>query len=264
MKKGISFFWGFRDDSPEQKIKMLSDAGFDSVMVTIEKKFEKENGSAKQQMALFKKYGISPSSLHMRYKGWNLSNFWKKGFGGAFLEHQLKKDVKTAHKNNIPAVVVHLVGEPSLIGLKRLKRILKLCKKLDVFLAIENINYPNLFAYVFENIEHENLKFCYDSGHNNTFDAQTDYLEKYGDKLVCLHLHDNRGSHDDHTLNKYGTINWKKIAEKLAKINFNGSLDYEMIMYYRTDETSQQVLLEVFEQAKELEQMIEDFKKEKH
>ena len=48
MKKGISFFFGF-NDKPEDKAKMIADAGFDTAMITIEKKFEFQNGTAKQQ-----------------------------------------------------------------------------------------------------------------------------------------------------------------------------------------------------------------------
>ena len=260
MKKGISFYWGF-DDKPEDKAKMLAEIGFDTAMITIEKRFEYQNGTAKKQAELLKQHKIAPSSLHMRYKDFHLEDFWKKGFRGWVLKQHLKSDIKTAKRFGFPHVVVHLLGEPSKIGLARIKQLLRLCEKLNINFAVENINHPKIFEYVFQNIEHNKLRFCYDSGHNNAFDPQTDYLSLYGDKLVCVHLHDNSGKKDDHTLNKYGTINWDCLAKKLAEVHFDGSLDYEMIMYYKQDETSFDVAKEVFKQAQELEKMIEKHKK---
>ena len=69
------------------------------------------------------------------------------------------------------------------------------------------------------------------------------------------------GKNDDHTLNRYGTIDWDKIAKQLAEISFNGSLDYETLMAVRNDETDIKVAREVYKQACEFENMIEKYKK---
>ena len=62
-----------------------------------------------------------------------------------------------------------------------------------------------------------------------------------------------------HTLNKYGCINWDKIAQKLAKAN-EVNLDYELLMNYRQNETMKEVLRETFKEAQELEEMIKKYK----
>ena len=105
------------------------------------------------------------------------------------------------------------------------------------------------------------LKFCYDAGHGNCFDADFNYLDKYLDKLICLHLHSNNGKSDQHTLNKYGNINWDKIAKSLAKCPNELNLDYEVFMLYNKNETEDEVLNEVIIQANELEKLIEKYKK---
>ena len=58
-----------------------------------------------------------------------------------------------------------------------------------------------------------------------------------------------------HTLNKYGNIDWDKLASKLAKCN-EVNLDYEMILYTRENETPIDVLNECIKQANELEKKI--------
>lgn len=260
MNKGISFYFGF-ESTPEERIKILKEVGFDCVITNADPKFIAQNGSIKQQVKLFKQYNIKLSTLHMQYNSSELPYFWTKGKKGKNMERKLIKDVKLAYKYGFKYVVTHLKGIPSQTGLNRLKRVLRECKKLDICLAVENTESTACFTYALDNIKHENLKFCYDVGHNNCFYPQIDFLDVYGNILVCLHLHDNDGKTDDHTLNKYGTIDWQNVAEKLAKINYDGNLDYEVMMIKRGNETELQVAQEVYKQACQLEKMIEKYRK---
>ena len=162
---------------------------------------------------------------------------------------------------------------------KRLFRILKLCEKCDVPIAIENTHILNCVDQVLSDISHPYLKFCYDSGHNHCFNGDQDYLTRYKDRVVALHLHDNLGpkpknsqlkgfsikkeSLDMHTLNKYGSIDWKDVAKQLAQVETSINLDYEILMTYSKDETAKEVLEETYAQACELEEMINKFKDNK-
>ena len=181
--------------------------------------------------------------------------------GREHLKKNLIKDVKIAKKYGFKCVVVHLFGKYSEIGEKRLKEVLDVCEKLNVPLAVENINDKETFVKTFENIKHKMLRFCYDSGHGNVFDKDFDYLSEYGDKLICLHLHDNNGKTDQHTITKYsGTIDWHRIAKILAKCP-EVSLDYEILN--RVDNVPKdpkQFLIEAYSQALELEKLIELYK----
>ncbi len=256
MKKGISFYFGF-DMPAEERAKAIKDAGFDCVIASADPMFDDQNSSIKNQIKLFKKYNLELSSLHMTYSDPTLPMFWTASKEGDLQEKRLKKDVKIAHKYGFKEVVVHLYGSPSEIGLKRLKRVLKLCHRLHIPLAIENINDYNIFNYVFSNIKDDYLKFCWDCGHNNVYSKDIDYMSLFGDKLVCLHLHDNNGLKDNHTLNKYGNIDWDLVAHKIAKTNPDICLDYEMLMHYRTaKDNAYNVLQETIKQAKELEEKI--------
>lgn len=95
-------------------------------------------------------------------------------------------------------MVVHILGEPSLIGLNRMKELVKLAEQEKVIIALENVENPIILDYVFENIQSDYLKFCFDSGHENFSKIQRGVLEKYLDKLICFHLHDNDGKSDQH------------------------------------------------------------------
>ena len=257
MKRGISFYFGYKI-SPKKRVEMIKNAKFDCVIANADPRFILQNGSFRRQISLFKKYGIEHSSLHMRYKDCELSNFWKDCKIGKRMERDLKKDIRLAKKYNFTCVVVHLLGEPNEFGLNRFKRILAECDKYDVDVAVENIQENSCFKYVFEKINNPHLKFCFDCGHNNVWDKDIDFLSKYGDKLATLHLHDNMGEKDEHTINKYGNIDWRNLAKKIAKINPNINLDYEIMMYRRENETAEEVLNIVYKQACELEQMVQE------
>lgn len=255
MKKGISFYFGYDIDC-EERVKKIKQSGFDCVITSADKRFKKHNGSIKKQVMLFKKYGLELSSLHMVYTIKELPYFWEKGKLGRKLTRSLIKDVKIAHKYGFSCVVVHLAGEYSLVGEARLKKVLRVCEKLKIPLAIENIEYQKLFLDVFEKIHSPYLKFCYDSGHNNVFDRDFDYLSQFGDKLIALHLHDNNSKEDQHTLARFGTINWEKVAQGLK--NKNVVLDYEILMKFKADVTADQCLQETKAMADKLESLIEN------
>ena len=68
------------------------------------------------------------------------------------------------------------------------------------------------------------------------------------------------GIRDEHTLKKYGNIDWEKFAKRIAKINPNINLDYEILMHTRHCEKAEEVLSEVYKEACELEAMIEKYK----
>lgn len=255
MKKGICFYFGF--NSPVDELaKKIKGNGFDCVMTNADKKFNHQTGSIKKQIKVFKKYGLELSSLHMRYNRAELPEFWTNSKLGDKLERNLIKDVKIAGKYGFTCVVVHSSGTPNKIGLTRYERILKIAEKYNIPLAFENLNDDECLAYIFENLKHPLVKFCYDIGHNNCFHPDKDYLALYGDKLITLHLHSNDGTYDMHTLNKYGNVNWEEFARKLAKINPNINLDYEILMLYRKNETILEVLQETIKQATALEKMI--------
>lgn len=259
MDKGISFYFGYKIDY-KKRAKMIKDAGFDCVITNADKSLNKQNGSIRKQVKIFKKVGLKLSSLHMSYNDNELKEFFFDNKKGKGLEKNLIKDLKIAKKYGFKCVVVHLKEEFSEIGIKRLERILEVCEKLNVPLAIENIDYQDLFVKVFEKIDNKYLRFCYDSGHNNCFDSHFNYLKKYQDKLICLHLHDNDGLDDLHTLNKFGNIDWDTLAKGLANCN-EVSLDYELLMHAKKGNISaEETLKECYKQACQLEEKIMNYK----
>ncbi len=274
MKKGMTYFFGFIAN-PEERVKLIADTGFDCVMLNADPRFDYQNGPFKKQIKLFKKYGVGFDSLHFRYKTSELPEFWKDNKIGKRMARDLVKDVKLASKYGFSCVVVHLIGEVNKIGFDRLDKTLKLCEKLNVPLAFENIDDNTALLATLEHYkDNPYAKFCYDAGHHNLYDTKFDFLKEYGDRLACFHLHDNAGwvkdpkpgrngviDPDQHTLNKYGSINWDNFAKKIANLKNIPPLNYEMLYKADYNDTMEEVVKETYKQAVELETMVNKYRK---
>src|SRR5690606_1576064 len=90
---------------------------------------------------------------------------------------------------------------------------------------------------IFDNLNSNKLKFCFDSGHANAYTKNIENFEfeKYSDKLICVHFSDNFGNHDSHLIPLTGNIDWKKLAKNLKSIKFNGPLTSEAIIDAKKD-----------------------------
>jgi sugar phosphate isomerase/epimerase len=116
-----------------------------------------------------------------------------------------------------------------------LKQVLQDCRKLDVKLAIENVNPmpegSELFylgdsieecEFLLSELDFPHMNLCLDIGHANTNEGPLAYIRKFGKKIINVHFHDNNGKTDDHLDVGEGTVPWKEVAEALKRIGFIG------------------------------------------
>ena len=78
-------------------------------------------------------------------------------------------------------------------------------------IAVENLWPPNFITLhrLLDEYAPSFLGLCYDSGHGNMNDKAFKQVETMTDRLISVHLHDNKGTIDDHNLVFSGTIDWK-------------------------------------------------------
>jgi sugar phosphate isomerase/epimerase len=70
--------------------------------------------------------------------------------------------------------------------------------------------------------------FCLDIGHLLLLGQDPcNWIEKLGDRLVTLHVHDNGGVNDDHISPYLGVCNWDRFILGLRKIGYKGVLNLE-------------------------------------
>lgn len=77
-------------------------------------------------------------------------------------------------------------------------------------------------------LDHPNLKMCFDTGHANIFPARmSDMLEYAKDFIRIIHVHDNPGDADIHLHPYDGSIDWADFVEGLYNIGYSGVFNIE-------------------------------------
>ena len=93
--------------------------------------------------------------------------------------------------------------------------------------------YQNLYSRVAALEEYkDNFCCCIDTGHTNMavqFGHPTpgDAIRKMGKNVQALHLHDNDGYRDHHSLIRMGTIDWTDVFDALYEIGYTGNYNCE-------------------------------------
>lgn len=84
-----------------------------------------------------------------------------------------------------------------------------------------------LLAYLQE-LSRDVFVACLDTGHANVNGIDPSYMaEVLGSYVEVLHVHDNYAALDQHLLCGLGTIDWKRFANTLKKIKFDGVVSLE-------------------------------------
>jgi sugar phosphate isomerase/epimerase len=69
------------------------------------------------------------------------------------------------------------------------------------------------------------LKITMDVGHCNTTDIPIpEMIDKFGSRIKHVHIHDNDGFRESHSIVGQGSVNWNEAIRALRKIKYNGFL----------------------------------------
>ena len=109
--------------------------------------------------------------------------------------------------------------EQNILGLQ------EICDHAEEFgmrIAVENMlniesmlgRTPEEILGILENVRRENLGFVFDVGHANT-NGNVDSFLALKEKIVHVHVHDNKGARDEHLPVKSGNVNWRRVAKGL-------------------------------------------------
>ena len=207
----------------EERMAAIAEAGFDAVCLDFERDMEASETSWENQVRLAEKYHLPVENVHLT--GVDMTAVWQSGEAGERVTRRLIDELRDMSALGIKVGVAHVTwgydrpaGERKL-ALSRYLRAAEAAEKYGVILALENSVYAEYVHFLLENIKIPAIGFCYDSGHENAFTPEEDYLSRYSDRLVAMHLHDNDGKNDNHYLpfHPNGTIDWQKKAAVLSK-----------------------------------------------
>jgi len=121
------------------------------------------------------------------------------------------------------------------INLRSIRELLSFAEKRDVRITIEN--GLSMFSFLLSSVEdfdrfyndlgEEELDLTLDVGHANINGQIFKFIDRYAEKIVHTHLHDNHGTSDEHLGVGKGVIDWAEVIQALDKKNYNGALIIE-------------------------------------
>jgi sugar phosphate isomerase/epimerase len=132
-------------------------------------------------------------------------------------------------------------------NIKILTELAKIAEDENLVLALENMpahvqdipcaSPESLLSYI-NGVDSEYLKICFDTGHANMARLRipgknytcSDYVKMFGDKIVCLHVHENSGNNDEHNMmmtTPSPSVNWPETIQALKDVGYKGTFNSE-------------------------------------
>ncbi len=142
--------------------------------------------------------------------------------------HDLAVDIVVVHLNTSPdaAVLEQMMDQ----GIRSIAALAEHALTRGVRLAVENSwgePYAMMLDRVMTEFDREPVGLCYDSGHENVQRTGFRDLNRYGHRILTLHLHDNLGE-DTHALPYEGDTDWPRFMELLRGFDYCGNLLLEV------------------------------------
>ncbi len=202
------------------------------------------------------------------------NRMWEDGEQGdqylAFLEGTIDVCSRIEVDKYILHVTVGNTAPPvSPQGLERFRQLCDHAKSQGVSVCFENLEpLPHLEA-VMDFITDPYHGFCWDIGHNACYSPHINMLDKYGPRLKCLHIHDNRGvtrpgdidyRDDLHLLPFDGILDWQWFAGRLRAWKYDGPITLEVSCLGSAGYqimTAEEYLAEAYKRAQMLRDLID-------
>ena len=118
------------------------------------------------------------------------------------------------------------------INTEAIRALLPFAEKHGVIILSENILwgasvYPTVIADLVKVVNSPHFGWCFDTGHVHCCRVPLSDLRKVSVPPLSLHVQDNNGSGDQHSIPGDGTIDWKECLDILREIGYAGELVLE-------------------------------------
>ena len=223
--------------------------------------YDQKNVAALQEKA--QKLGLDYEFIHGPFD--NINEMWtSQETPHVFTE--MCKAIDSASMFGIKTVIAHVSSgftPPPVndLGLFRFDAWVEYAEKKGVILAFENLRKLGNLACLFDRYEDKTqaVRFCYDCGHEHCYTINVPFLEFYGDKLICTHIHDNFGKNEQrvdggdlHLLPFDGDIDYQKMMRGLNGAKYQGSLMLEVFNTDYQNMTEDEFISSAYERIKKI------------
>ena len=266
MKKAINLYVAPSDTL--EKIKSIKEVGFDEIAIGFDNLTE--NIKLDDVVKTLKNFDFNITYMHCAYFEPELKYIWLDDEKGEKVIKDLIRQIEETSKFEIKDFIIHTNGDfnppVSKMGIERIKVLISRCKQYGMNLCIENLYDYNQFKFIFENIQDESLKICFDCGHYNCLTPSAPLVEQFCDKIEVLHLHDNHGpiangTGDEHLILGKGNIDLDNLARKIADMKDDIVLCAEYKV--KTGKIDKEFFVEAKQSLDNLEKLVMKYKSQK-
>lgn len=214
MKIGINYWFGYPSLAKE-RTALLKNSGFTEVSLLWTNEYIHITGEKHTIPPLLDKNGITISSFHLSFDHSGL--LWAASSEGALYRHEILTAIQDAKDLSVDTIVMHTDGVISKQNDIRavLYPLLEKAEQYGIHLCMENLQHEDNLAQILDADFGLEVSLCYDTGHNHIrkcpFPTDDNPFIKY------LHIHDNWGMDDTHSLPFTGSVNWNKQLIKLER-----------------------------------------------
>ncbi|MBQ8388911.1 MAG: sugar phosphate isomerase/epimerase [Clostridia bacterium] len=217
-------------------LSMIKAAGFDTFF-TGHFESSEEVGAIKKKAD---ELGLVYEFIHAPFNG--INEMWMPGLGYLTMFDAMKQSIDHAAEHGVPAVITHVSSgwtppQVNDLGLSRYDDIVLYAKDRGVTVAFENLRLLGNLAVLVDRYEHmDNVRFCFDCGHEHCYTKTVKWLDIFTNKVCCTHIHDNMGrpfddktnDYDSHMLPFDGTYDYEQMMRKLDEYGYAGPLTLEV------------------------------------
>ena len=219
----------------EQVIDLLAQAGFSAVSPLWSPELDLQSLNTYLQANR-----MTIQSLHAPHKG--ISSLWNPDTpkSSQVLENILRS-IDACAQFQIPILVVHgwqgvLYSFPETpLNFQNFDTIVSYAQKTGISIAFENLEGEEYLAALMARYQDcAHVGFCWDSGHEHCYPHKTDFLGRFGDRLIMTHLNDNWGLRDPSGIPSGN--------DDLHFLPFDGNLDWDMAISRLKNAPKQKIL----------------------
>lgn len=212
-----------------------------------------------------KDFGLKLNDLHASAgseKAWTSPREYERLAGVELVKNRISMTATLSSD----AIVLHLPAQPEDADeagtfwarvWKSLDELQPCARECGVRMAIENGDFDTI-EKALGNYDADYLGLCYDSGHGNMRPDGLDRLEGLKDRLICIHLHDNDGTEDQHKLPFSGTSDWARLMQIIAASSYEKCIGLETLIHNTGIEDETVFLQKAFDAGRTLTRMVRE------
>lgn len=251
---GIYDWFGY-DVSVRDRYKLIKEAGFDNVLLWWSDGFGRGT-DYREGVQYARNAGLFIENIHTPVQEQN--NLSLDNIEGESVFQCYLQCIRECSEFDIPTMVIHLPNDKypiNRLGMQRLESITNKAEEFSVNIAFENLGNMNNVTHVLDTINSKRVGFCYDSCHHANYTSEADWLGKYGNRLMAIHLHDNGGEKNQHQLPFDGNIDWSMVMEKIALTGYKGATTLEPMNWGYENLSIQEFLSSAYIKVKKLDDL---------